>query len=410
MDFNTKLNNYAELVVKSGLNLQKAQELLIYAPISSAAFVRLVVEKAYQAGAKLVTIDWTDETISRLKYTYCDMDVFENVPKWYSEMDNSIAEKGGAILSITSSDPNALKGIDPSKMTAWRKAEHTACKPFYDGMDLGRNVWCIVGVPSEGWAKAVFPDKPAGEAMELLWEAIFRTVRVDQPDPVAAWQLHKQSFEEKTKLLNEKQFVSLRYHNSIGTDITLGMPENHVWAGGGDRTVNGTYFFPNMPTEEIFTIPHRDKVDGTVHSSMPLNYNGSTIDDFSITFQDGKIVDYSAKEGCDVLKSIIDTDEGSLHLGEVALVPKKSPISEMGILFLNTLYDENASCHFAIGLGFPECVKGGREMSEEELKAAGINFSAAHVDFMLGTADLSITGMQKDGTEFPIFRDGNWAF
>lgn len=410
MDFNTKLQNYAELVVKSGLNLQKGQELLIYAPISAAPFVRLVTEKAYQAGAKLVTFDWADEALSKMKYTHCDMDVFENVPEWYALMDNSIAERGGAILSITSSDPNALKGIDPKKITAWRKAEYKACKPFYDGMDMGRNVWCIVGVPSAGWAKAVFPDCGEDEAVEKLWEAIFHTVRVDQADPIAAWAEHKRSFAERTRILNEKQFDTLTYHNSTGTDITIGLPENHVWAGGGDLTVGGTYFFPNMPTEEIFCSPHRDRVNGTVHSSMPLNYSGSVIDDFSLTFRDGVIVDYSAAEGYDVLKSIIETDEGSTRLGEVALVPKKSPISEMGLLFLNTLYDENASCHFAIGIGFPECLQGGRDMTEEEFAARGINVSAAHVDFMLGTDDLSIVGRQKDGTEFVLFRDGNWAF
>lgn len=409
MDFQTKLRNYAELVVKSGCNIQKGQELYITSPIDCAEFVRLVAESAYQAGAKQVTVGWTDERIARLGYDYSPLEVYEKFPDWLAMLNNGMAQRDAAILSIAASDPEAMAGVDPRKPAARVKAAHEACKAFYDGMNLGKNVWCIVSAAAPAWAKKVFPDAGEPEAMERLWEAIFRAVRADQPDPVAGWENHKCSFERKKALLNAKQFVRMRYTNSIGTDITIGLPENHEWAGGGAETVEGRYFFPNMPTEEIFCSPHKDRVDGTVHSAMPLNYQGNIIDDFSITFRDGRVTDFSAGKGYDTLRELIGTDEGSHRLGELALIPKTSPISEMGIIFYNTLYDENASCHFAIGRGFAECVKGGYDMTEAQLLEAGINESATHVDFMLGTSDLNIVGIRKDGTETAVFENGDWA-
>lgn len=410
MDFQTKLKQYAQLIVRAGCNLQPGQELFLRAPIACADFAREIVKSAYEAGGGEVTVQWTDEIISRYKYDYCPQETFERVPDWLAELNNGIAKRGAAILSIAADDPDVMAGVDPRKPAAWVKASHEACKPFFDGMNLGKNVWCIVSAPSPAWAKKVFPGCGEEEAVSKLWDAIFRAVRADTPDPVAAWEAHRRSFEEKIAFLNEMQFDRIHYQNALGTDITLGMPKQHRWAGGGDRTVDGVYFFPNMPTEEIFCSPDKDRVDGVVYSALPLNYQGNLLDRFSLTFEQGRITGYSAEQGYDTLRELVETDEGSHHLGELALIPKQSPISEMGILFYNTLYDENASCHFAIGRGFAECVEGGREMSEEELFRCGVNRSATHVDFMIGTDDLQITGIRADGTEIPLFRDGNWAF
>jgi len=410
MDLQENLKKYAHLIVKAGCNLKKGQEMLISAGLEAAPLVRLVVEEAYSEGAKDVVVAWSDECVTRLHYENSPMECFTNFPEWRAVLENGIAKRGGIILSIMSDDPQAMAGVDPKKLLATSKASHAACKPFFDGMNFGHNVWCIVGAASPAWAKRVFPDCTEEEAVSKLWEAIFHAVRVDTPDPVAAWDAHRRSFEQRRAYLNEKQFDKLVYRNSIGTDITLGMPKNHIWQGGGSETVDGVYFFPNMPTEEIFCTPDRTRTNGTVHSALPLSFQGVLIDDFSLTYKDGRIVSCSAAKGEDTLKEIIATDDGSKMLGECALIPKQSPISEMSVLFYNTLFDENAACHFAIGMGFPECVKGGLEMTTEQLLEAGINDSSAHVDFMLGTPDLSITGVTANGEEVPLFRDGGWAF
>ena len=410
MVFQQLLENYAKLVVKSGVNLQKGQELVISSPIECAPFVRLVAEQAYLAGAEEVIVQWNDEKLARLKYDHCPIEKFQQVPTWMSEFQNGYSRKHAAHLSISASSPDALAGVDPKKPAAWVKAMHQACKEFYDNLDMGVNRWCIVSVPTAGWAVKVFPGIPEEQAIQKLWDAIFTAVRANTPDPVGAWQAHKESFEQKTAFLNQQQLKALRYSNSLGTDITIGLPKNHVWAGGGDKTQDGIYFFPNMPTEEIFCTPHKDKVDGIVYSSMPLNYQGTVINSFSIQFEHGRITKVTAEEGLESLQELIAIDEGSHHLGEVALVPYNSPISNMGLIFYNTLYDENAACHFAIGKGFPECFQDGLSKTMEELKQQGMNDSATHVDFMLGTKDLNITGICQDGSEIMIFKNGNWAF
>ncbi len=410
MQFEEMLAKYAELIVRSGINIQKGQVLCINAPISAAPLVRLAAKSAYGAGAAEVVVRWSDEALSRLKYDYAPLSRFEEVPEWFSAYNNGYAAEGAGFLSIDSADPDAFAGVDPKKPAAWVKAVHAVCKPFYDSLDLGKNRWCIAAAPSPAWAKKVFPGETEEKAVSLLWEAIFKAVRANTPDPAAAWEEHRRSFQQKIERLNTLQLDRLHYRNSLGTDLIIGMPENHLWAGGGAETTDGVYYFPNMPTEEIFASPDKDRADGIVYSALPLNYQGTLIDRFWLKFEKGRIVDFGAEKGYDTLKALIETDEGARHLGEAALIPTKSPISEMGILFYNTLFDENASCHFAIGKGFPECFRGGLESTEEELKARGMNDSAAHVDFMLGTPDLSITGYTKDGAEFPIFRNGNWAF
>lgn len=409
MAFEEKLKRYAELAVRSGCNLQKGQDLYVTVPICAAEFARMAVKCAYEAGARQVTVQWTDEAITRMGYEYSPLEVYEQYPEWMAVLRNRAAEQGAAMLFIDASNPGAMAGIDPRKPAASSRASNAACKPYRDAVNQGKVAWCIIAAAAPDWAAKVFPELPADAALERLWDCIFQAVRVDQPDPIEAWEAHRRSFEARRGLLNKYQFDRLHYRNGHGTDITIGLPENHEWAGGGADLADGRYFFPNMPTEEIFCSPHRDRAEGVVHSALPLNYHGNLIDDFSITFRDGKAVDCSAAKGYEMLKELIATDENACRLGEAALIPACSPIAQMGVLFYNTLYDENASCHFALGRGFSECVQGGMGLSEEDLTKRGVNASAAHVDFMIGTSDLSITGITKDGEEIPVFVNGNWA-
>lgn len=409
MRFEEKLKRYADLAVRAGCNLQKGQDLYLTAPICAAEFARMTVKSAYEAGARQVIVQWTDEAVTRMGYEYSPLEVYEQYPEWMAKLRNGAAEQGAAMLFIDASNPGAMAGIDPRKPAASSRASNAACKPYRDAVNQGKVAWCIIAAAAPDWAAKVFPELPADAALERLWDCIFQAVRVDQADPNEAWETHRHNFDARRALLNKYQFTSLHYKNAHGTDITIGLPKNHNWAGGGAELADGRCFFPNMPTEEIFCSPHRDRAEGTVHSALPLNYHGNLIDDFSLTFHEGKVTDFSAAKGYDMLKELVGTDENACRLGEAALIPACSPIAQMGVLFYNTLYDENASCHFALGRGFSECVQEGASMSEEELVKAGVNASAAHVDFMLGTADLSITGITADGREIPVFVDGGWA-
>ncbi len=404
------LEKYAELIIKQGVNLQKGQELLIEASIDSYPLVRLLTKQAYEVGAKDVIVNYRDEVVTRLRYENCDQKHFEAVPSYIKELRNEYAARHVALISIESEDPENLKNIDPLKIQTWSKAVRQACQPFYDALDLGINRWCIVGAPSVGWANKVFPEMSDSEAVEALWKAIFKVTRCDQENPIEAWEEHRRSFERRVQILNEKKIKSLHYFNSLGTDLTIGMNPDYVFAGGGSYTTDGIYSFPNIPTEEIFTSPDFHQVNGVVYSSMPLHYQGHIVDEFDITFENGRIVDYHAKVGEDVLKSIIETDEGSHYLGEVALVPYDSPIRQLNLIFYNTLFDENASCHLAIGKGFGECIHNGLTMNKEELYQHGINDSLTHVDFMIGTKDLSIEATLEDGSTLTVFKNGNFAF
>lgn len=410
MSLQENLQKYADLIVKSGINVQPKQEIIITAVIENAEFARMVAESAYKNGAKEVIMNWIDEESTRIKYEYADLEVFKDIHPWMADMRNYHATRGAGFIYIDGSDPDLLAGIEAQKPAEFRKAMYMATKPYHELLDANKNTWCIAAAPTKKWAKKVFPDLKEKEAIENLWQAIFKATRVDTSSPIKAWDEHRKTFAEKLKFLNDNQFVSFHYKNSLGTDITLGMPENHIWCGGGDVTQSGVFYFPNMPTEEVFSSPHKDKINGTVKSALPLIYQGNVIDKFSITYKDGKVIKYSAEKGYDTLKALIETDEGSLSLGELALIPNKSPISNMNILFYNTLFDENASCHFAIGMGFPNCLKDGVNMNKEKLKKHGVNDSATHVDFMIGTKDLSIVATDKNGKEVAIFKDGNWAF
>lgn len=408
--FDHLLKNYAKLIVRQGVNLQPHQELVISGSIECYELIRAITKEAYQVGAKDVVVFYNDEEITKLRYLNCEEEHFKHVPKYISALRNEYAKRNAAVITITSEDPEVMKDVDPMKMQYYSKAVHEECKLFYDHLDLGIDRWCIAGAPSLGWANKVFPDMSDKEAVNALWQAIFKVCRCYEDDVIEAWNKHRYSFESRVKMLNEHRIQSIHYQNSLGTDLTVGMNEDYLFAGGGSYTTDGIYSFPNIPTEEIFTSPNKDSVNGIVYNALPLNYNGHIIDDFSITFKDGRIIDYDAKVGYDVLKSIIETDEGSHYLGEIAFVPYDSPIRNTGILFYNTLFDENASCHLAIGKGFSECIKNGLSMNKEQLYAKGINDSLTHVDFMIGTKDLSIIATLENGEEFVIFKDGNYNF
>ena len=404
------LKKYAKLAIYQGVNVQKNQTLVISSPIECAKFTRMLVEEAYIKGAKEVVVQWNDELTGKLKDKYSPMEVFETVPEWVKESRLSYAKEGACFLSISASDPELLKDVDPKKVATFRKASSIASREFSSRLMSNENAWSIVSIPTVGWAKKVFPNVSEDEAVEKLWDAIFKIVRVDSQDPVKAWEEHKNTLKKNMDFLNSKRFKSLHYTNSLGTDLIIQLPEKHLWAGGAEFTQDGTEFIANMPTEEIFSMPKKTGVNGKVVSSMPLNYGGNLINNFSLTFKDGKVVDFSAEEGYETLKNLLDTDEGAKYLGEVALVPYNSPISNSNIIFFNTLYDENASCHLAFGKAYSLCIKDGEKMSEEELLKEGANDSLTHVDFMIGTKDLQITGTTYDNEKFDIFVNGNWAF
>ena len=405
-----QLDLYATLLVRKGVALERGQELVLEAPVERADFARRVVSAAYRAGAGHVTVIWRDDVVSRLTYESCELSFFEHTPSWQVEQLNSLAEAGAAFLFLEGQDPAALKGIDPAKPAAASRARNTECRSFRDGMDFGHNAWCIAGVPVQSWAREVFPDLSPAEALYRLWVLILAVSRADGEDPESAWETHNASFEKTKRFLNGHRFTALRYEAGNGTDLTVGLPEGHLWDGGAGRTQGGVTFFPNIPTEEVFTSPDRLRADGIVYSAMPLVRAGQTVRDFWLRFEGGKVVDFGAEQGREVLRHILETDEGARRLGECALVSKNTPIRQSETLFYDTLYDENASCHLALGMGFPECMADGVSMSKDELLARGVNQSATHVDFMIGTDDLNIFGVAADGSETPVFVNGQWAW
>ena len=405
-----QIDLYAELLVKKGVALRAGQELVLQAPVERADFARRVVAAAYRAGAGHVTVIWADDTVSRLTYENCELAFFEHTPSWQVEQLNSLAEAGAAFLFLEGRDPSALEGVDPAKLVAAAKARNTECRAFRDGMDFGHNAWCIAGVPVVAWAREVFPDVSADEALYRLWVLILEVSRADGEDPESAWETHSASFEKTKRFLNGHRFDALRYESSNGTDLTVGLNAGHVWDGGAGRTQDGVTFFPNIPTEEVFTSPDCTRADGVVHATLPLVLNGQRVRDFWLRFEGGRVVDFDARQGKEVLRHIIETDEGSCRLGEVALVSKNTPIRQSNTLFYDTLYDENASCHLALGMGFPECLMGGASMDKDELLARGVNQSSTHVDFMIGADDMNIYGIDADGSETAVFVNGQWVW
>lgn len=405
-----KIDNYAELLVRDGAAVQPGQELVVQAPVEAREFARRVVAAAYAAGAGHVTVIWADDEITRMEYEALPVERFETVPSWKVEQLNSLAEAGAAFLFLEGSDPSALKGIDPAKPATASRARNSQCKSFREGMDFGRNAWCIGGVPVLAWARQMFEGLPDDEAMYRLWLAILETSRADGDDPHEEWETHNAAFEKNMRMLNGRSFDRLHYTSSNGTDFVVGLPKGHLWEGGAARTTSGVSFFPNIPTEEVFTSPDRMRADGRVVSALPLVHNGSIVRDFWFEFRDGAVVDFGAEQGTEVLKGILDTDENARRLGEVALISKNTPIRQTGLLFYDTLYDENASCHLALGTGFPECLEGGVDMSPEQLIEHGVNHSHTHVDFMIGADDLAIRGITAEGEEVDVFVNGQWAW
>lgn len=408
-DFNTYLDKYAELAVKVGVNIQEGQTLVVHAPVDSAEFTRLIAKKAYEAGARLVKILWTDETITRLQFEKAADDVFTEAPKWYAGEMTELVENGAAVLHVLAENPDLLSGIDSERIGNFYKARGEALKQYRAYQQSDKFSWCLVAVPSAAWAAKVFPDVPESEQVGKLWDAIFHTVRVDQENPVEAWNQHLEVLEAKSSVLNAKKYKKLHYV-APGTDLTIELPEGHIWAQGDSINERGHSFVANMPTEEVFTAPLKTGVNGTVHSTKPLSYAGNIINNFSLTFAEGKVVSFTAEQGYETLERLLNMDEGARYLGEVALVPHQSPISESNILYYNTLFDENASNHLALGSAYAFCLKGGKDMNQEQLIQSGLNTSVTHVDFMIGSGDMDIYGVTADGKEEPVFLKGNWAF
>ena len=409
MDQKKRLREYAALLIRVGLNVAQGQTLVISAPVECAYFARMCAEEAYAAGCREVVMSWHDDQLARMKYLHADEAVFEEVPLWRRHFFNDYALEGAAYLAISASDPESLKGVDSGRVVKAQQAGGKALKEFNRLQMSSGFPWCIASIPIPSWARRVFSGLPEEDAMEKLWNAIFSSVRISgDGKAVERWEDHIATLARRRETLNALNFKRLHYTNSLGTDLTVELPEGHIWEAGDDHTQSGRSFIANMPTEELFTSPLRTGVNGVVYASLPLVDSGNIIDRFHFVVKDGRIAEAHAETGEEFLKAAISVDEGASYFGEVALVPYDSPISNQKILFYNTLFDENAACHIAFGEAYP-CVKGGRDMTKEELKARGLNDSITHVDFMVGTPDLSIVGTTHDGKEVPIFTEGNFA-
>jgi len=408
-NFEEKLEKYAKLLVKTGINIQKGQTLVINAPIKGSDFVKKIAQQAYEAGAKNVHVEYSDEELSLIKYMHAPNEAFREYPKWKADGFAQMAGDNYAFLSLSGSNPDLFKNVDPEKIAAANKAHGEAMAEFRRHISNSTVSWCVAAIATKEWSQKVFPDSSPQEAEMKLWDNIFQATRADTKDPVKAWNGHLEELNQKLAFLNNNPIKSLHYVGK-GTDLVVELPENHIWMGGGEDNAKGVYFIANMPTEEIFTMPLKIGVNGYVSSTKPLSYGGNLIDNFTLTFKDGRIVDFSAKEGYQTLAKLIKTDEGSHYLGEVALVAHDSPVSNTNIIFYNTLFDENASCHFAIGSAYPTNIEGGALMDDDELEAHGVNTSISHVDFMVGSPEINIEATMVSGEKKMIFEKGNWAF
>ncbi len=408
MNFNQKLEKYAELIVKRGVNLQAQDGLYIVSNLEGLDMAKLVIKEAYKQGAKHVEYHLDDDDLTLIRYRHGKDFVFEGVPQWKVNAIENMYKENYSVIRIIAPNPQLLKDIDPELVAKDMKASAASTAAIQKYLMAGLNKWCIAAVPSQAWAKLVFPDLNAADGIAKLWQNIFLTARITD-EPIKAWDEHTGNLTKYINYLNERQFDTLCY-KAPGTDLTVGMPQNHIWEGGAAyHEASQTSYLPNIPTEEVFSMPHRAKVNGTLKATKPLSVRGQIVDGFGFTFKDGKVVDFYAESGYETLEKLLNTDDGARYLGEIALVPDDSPISNTGLLFNNTLFDENASCHFALGRAYPTCIENGTKMETAELLAAGGNHSLIHVDFMVGGKDLTIVGY-KDGKEYSIFKDGNWAF
>jgi aminopeptidase len=408
-NFEEQLNKYADTIVKVGLGLQPGQRLMINAPILAAPLVRAVAAIAYQNGCPLVDVNWRDEQMELVRYQHARRDSFTEYPLYRAEGAMQHVSEGGALLSITGDNPDLLKDQDPELITTARKTALTHTKPVNDLLDRNGFNWAIVSYPTDSWAGKLFPQLEPAARKDRLWETIFLVCRITQEDPVAAWQGHIANLQARAEYLTYRQYHALVYR-APGTDLTIGLAEGHNWVGGSSTTESGIEFTPNLPTEEVFTLPHRERINGTVTASMPLSYGGTLINGFCLTFNDGRVTHVKAEQGEEILRKMIETDDGMSSLGEVALVAQSSPVAKSGILFYNTLLDENATSHIALGDGLNICLQGGKDAPEEEYKARGGNSSLNHVDFMIGSVEMDIDGIMPDGTPEAVMRSGEWAF
>lgn len=401
------LDNYCELVLKIGVNIQPRQGLYILCPTSKREIAIALTKKAYDLNAKIVRIIWDDEDIDRLNYQYASTETLCDVPKWFVDTRNYFVEQNYCYVSISAENPSAFSMISSDKLSQVAVARSKALKKYSNDVMNNAIRWCVVSVPTKEWANEVFlKDK---KALEKLSNEIEKSMRLDTENPLLEWEKHISRLESRAEFLNNNNFEYLKYTNSKGTNLKVGLCNNHVWLSAKEMAKDGVSFVANLPTEEVFTAPHKDKIDGVVYSALPLSYNGQLIDDFSVTFKKGKVVNFTAKKGYETLKNLLKTDKGILSLGEVALIGKNSPIAKSGILFFNTLFDENASCHLAFGKAYPTTVKNGANLTKAELSKLGVNDSVDHVDFMVGSKDLKVVGVTFDGKEVTLLDDGEWV-
>ena len=407
-NFKESLKKYAELAVDIGVAVKPGDTVYVQISVDQAQLARLIVAAAYQRGAAEVQVQWFDDVLKRLDMAHMADERLFNIPAFVKGQFDYWVDHQAKRITVVSSDPDNLAGIDSNRIAKYQEAFAKAYKRLMEAISSMSISWTIIGAASPRWAQKVFPDAATPEeATELLWEAIFKTTRIDQPDPEAAWKAHDQKLREKAAWLNNEQFDQLHYM-APGTDLVVGLPKNHIWEGAGAFNPRGEEFMANMPTEEVFTAPDFRRIDGTVVSTKPLSYGGNILEDMHFTFKDGQVVEAHAKQGDDVLQNLLKTP-GARSLGEVSLVPDPSPISQSGLIFFNTLFDENASDHMALGQAYPFSVKDGVAMTNEQRAAAGLNQSPTHVDFMMGSAAMNIDGIKPDGTIIPIFRNGDWA-
>jgi aminopeptidase len=404
----TKLEKLAEVAVKVGLDLQKGQDLVVTAPLAAAPLVRLITKHAYMAGGGLVTTFYSDEVATLMRYAHASDDTFDRASGWLYEGMAKAYESGSARLAVSGDNPMLLSKEDPSKVSRANRALSAAYKPALEHISNFDINWNIVSYPNPSWAKQMFPDDPEEIAVQKLAKAIFAASRIDLDDPVTAWKEHNAELARRAAWLNGQRFASLHF-SGPGTDLTVGLADDHEWHGGATKAKNGVTCNPNIPTEEVFTTPHAHRVSGTVCSTKPLSHQGTLIDNIQVRFEAGKIVEAKASRGEAVLKKVLETDEGASRLGEVALVPHSSPISASGLLFYNTLFDENAACHIALGQCYSKCFVNGASLSQDEITAKGGNSSLIHIDWMIGSGQIDIDGTTEDGARVPVFRKGEWA-
>jgi len=408
-NFDDLLQKYAELIVNTGVNVQEGHTIVLNIAVDQAPLARKITETAYDKGAKKVIVKWTDSDINRLGFKNQSIDTLTDIPDYKIEEMNYVIDRKASRISVISSAPDALKGIDGEKIAETQKASGEAMKPLRQATQSNKMSWVVTAAAGPEWAEKVFPELDSSEEqVDALWNAIFKAVHLYDDDAIETWSNKDETLENKANELNDQQFTALHY-SAPGTDLTVGLPKGHRWEGAGSFNSRGERFMANMPTEEVFTAPDANRVDGVVVSTKPLSYAGSIIEGMKFHFKDGKVTDVTADKGEEIIKNLLEQDEGSSHLGEVALVPDESPISQSGLTFFNTLFDENASNHLALGAAYAFNLNGGTEMSEDELKEAGLNSSTAHVDFMVGSDQMDIDGIKEDGTRVPVFRNGTWA-